>query len=415
MVTNTEEPNELQEHKLVGGFVVPTRAKKYEKKREKEEEQEQRNDDQEKIIKPQYDAKMSGNLTELISQGFDDNKQLTLWSNNKGISYYGEQYLFKDKNTTLNAVYRHKEDYLTPTKSLSQATIKQFEQLVNDKVIFSKDIDTFTKKLFHLLHVYAFKKWRRLGYNQSNIANILAKDLVVEIPKKDIQEIFNVSRSYVATNITPAVYTLKNIEIVEFKTKRRSKGVVVTGGNDIKTLFKGFVTDNPKSISLEFSLEYAKYLFDYGFIQYPKRIFACKNAVAFDVLAYIYKYYFLEKKHKPTFILSREAILNNIKSIPTFDDVAQRFNRRYGERIYTPFNNAISYISENFDDLLEIEPIYTDAEKQAQEDGIHEENGKIDKDEWTSRKLKITLFDAPNYGTKQEKSRTKASKSKKKK
>ncbi len=413
MVTNTEEPNKPQEQQLVGVFVTPSKAKKYAKKRDKEEVQEQRT--QEQIIKPQYDAKMSSSLTDLISQGFDDNKQLTLWNNDKGVAYYGEQYLFQDKNTSLNAVYRHKEDYLTPTKSLSHATLKEFEKLVNDKVIFSKDIDTFTKKLFHLFHVYAFYKWHSLGYNQSNIANILAKDLVVEIPKKDIQEIFNVSRPYVATNVTPAVFTLKNIEIVEFKTKRRSKGVVVTGGNDIKTLFKGFNTDNPKAISLEFSLEYAKYLFDYGFIQYPKRIFACKNSIAFDILAYIYKYYFLEKSHKETFTLTREAVLNNIKSIPTFEDVAKRFNRRYGERIYTPFTNAISYINENFDDLLEIEPLYTDAEMQDQEDGIHEENSQIDKDTWTSRKLKITLFDAPNYGTKQAKNRAKASKTKKKK
>ena len=95
MVTNTEEPNKPQEQQLVGVFVTPSKAKKYAKKRDKEEVQEQRT--QEQIIKPQYDAKMSSSLTDLISQGFDDNKQLTLWNNDKGVAYYGEQYLFQDK------------------------------------------------------------------------------------------------------------------------------------------------------------------------------------------------------------------------------------------------------------------------------------------------------------------------------
>lgn len=414
MVTNTEEPKKPQEQQLVGVFVTPSKAKKYAKKRDKEEEQEQR--EQEQIIKPQYDAKLSGNLTALISQGFDDNKQLTLWNNDKGVAYYGEQYLYKDKNTNLKAIYRQKEDYLTPIKSLTDATIKQFERLVNDKVILAKDIDIFTKKMFHLLHVYAFNKWHDLGYTSENIGNILAKDLIIEIPKKDIEAIFSVSRQYVANNITTALFTLKGIEVVEFQTKRRSKGTIITGGNDIKKLFTNFVSDQPKVVSLEFSQQYAKYLFDYGFIQYPKKIFTCKSTSAFDILEYIYRYYFLDKNHKTTFTITRGKILENVKSITSFEDVEKRFNRKYKQMIYAPFNNAIAYINENFEDLLEIEPIFTDAEKQAQDEyGIQEEDNIVNKEAWSSRKLKITLFDAPNYGTKQAKSRAKASKPKKKK
>ena len=58
-------------------------------------------------------------------------------------------------------------------------------------------------------------------------------------------------------------------------------------------------------------------------------------------------------------------------------------------------------------DLIQIEPIFTKEEMQEQEQGIHEENKKINKEEWAKRKMKITLLDAPDYGTKQEANRKK--------
>lgn len=354
---------------------------------------------QQTILKPQYVPKMSGNLTALISAGFDDNKQISIFTTSKGLTYYGENYKYKDKNTTLNAVYRQKDDI----QSLTEETRRKFEQLINNKVILSQDISTFTKKIFHLFHVYAFIQWHEKGYTKENIDNILAKDLTVEIPKKDIQVYFNVTRPYIAMNLTTAIATLRYIEILEFTTKRRDKGQIVTGGNDIKKLFTGFCTDKPKNVSLTYSLEYAKYLFNYGFVQYPFKIFASSNSVAFDILEYIYRYYFLEKeeknsgKRKNPFIITRKKILENTKSIKSFKDVEENYNRKYKDRIYTPFYNAIAYINENYDNLLQVETIYTKEELQEQEKGIHEENEKANKEEWANRKMKITIIDEPDY------------------
>lgn len=360
-------------------------------------------EEQQLIIKPQYIPKLSGNLTSLISAGFDDNKQMSIFTSDKGIMYYGANYKYRDKNTKLNAMYRQQD----PITALSQETKARFEQLINDKVILSKDIDTFTKKLFHFMHVKAFEQWHAKGYNKYNIDNILAKDLSVYATKKDIQECFNISRQYTEKNLTPAIYNLRCIEILEFQTKRRDKGHIVMGGNDIKKLFTDFSTSKPTEVRLTFSLEYAKYLFNYGFIQYPLKIFSCKNSIAFDIVEYIYRYYFLMNNKKKSFIITRQKILDNIKSILSFKDVEERYNQKYKDKIYTPFNTAMSYITEELSELLQIEPIFTKEELQEQEQGIHEENKKINKEEWAKRKIKITLLDAPDYGTKQQKNRGK--------
>lgn len=354
--------------------------------------------EQELIIKPQYNAKMSGNLTTLISQGFDDNKQLTIFNDNEGLSFYGERYDYKDKNTKLVAIYKQN----LPINALTEETQKKFEQLIKDKVILSKDINTFTKKLFHLFHIYAFEEWHKKGYTQTNIDNILAKDLTIEIPKKDLLKWFNISRQYAENNTTTAIYTLKNIAIDEFVTKRRNKGVAVIGGTDIKTLFTNFDTTNTKKCSLTFSLQYAKYLFNYGFIQYPKTIFACKNSISFDILEYCYRYYFFDINHKPTFTISRGKLLENIKSISSFEDVEKMFNRKYKDKIYNPFEDALLYINDRFSDNIQIETIFSKEEMQEQDD--HKEAKKsIDKNEWTKRKIRVTLFDAPNYRNKTSK------------
>lgn len=350
---------------------------------------------QDYIIKPQYNAKMSGNLTTLISQGFDDNKQMTIFNDNEGLSFYGEQYNYKDKNTKLVAIYKQN----LPINALTEKTQKEFEQLIKDKVILSKDINTFTKKLFHLFHIYAFEEWHKKGYNQTNISDILAKDLIIDIPKKDLLKWFKISRQYAETNTTTAIYTLKNIAIDEFITKRRSKGVVITGGTDIKTLFKGFNTTDTKKCSLEFSLEYAKYLFNYGFIQYPKSIFACNNSISFDILEYCYRYYFYDINHKTTFTITREKLLENIKSIPSFEDVEKRYNRKYKDRIYKPFENALADINEKFSDNIYLETIFTKEEMQDQ-DNHNDDKKQIDKETWLKHKIKITLKDAPNYRNK---------------
>ena len=145
-------------------------------------------EEQKYLIKPQYKPKASGNLTALISAGFDDNKQMSIFTSDKGVMYYGANYIYKDKNTKLNAMYRQQD----PINSLTEETKTKFEQLINDKVILSKDIDTFTKKLFHFMHVKAFEQWHAKGYNKFNIDNILAKDLSIYATKKEIQEYFNV-------------------------------------------------------------------------------------------------------------------------------------------------------------------------------------------------------------------------------
>lgn len=360
-------------------------------------------EEQKYLIKPQYKPKASGNLTALISAGFDDNKQMSIFTSDKGVMYYGANYIYKDKNTKLNAMYRQQD----PINSLTEETKNKFEQLINDKVILSKDIDTFTKKLFHFMHVKAFEQWHAKGYNKLNIDNILAKDLSIYATKKEIQEYFNVSRPYVAKNLTPAIYSLRCIEVLEFTTKRRDKGHIITGGNDIKKLFTDFNTSRPAEIRLTYSLEYAKYLFNYGFIQYPISMFKCNNSSAFDIVEYIFRYYFLMKNKRKTFTISRAKILENVKSISSFKDVEERYNQKYKDKIYTPFNNAILYINDTLSDLIQIEPIFTKEELEEQERGIHEENKKINKEEWAKRGMKITLLDAPDYGEKQEKNRQK--------
>lgn len=204
-------------------YKIASKEKKEAEEIELKEKQEQEQE-QQYLIKPQYIPKVSGNLTSLISSGFDDNKQMSIFTSDKGVMYYGASYKYKDKNTKLNAMYRQQD----PINSLTEETKNKFEQLINDKVILSKDIDTFTKKLFHLFHVYAFKVWHDKGYNKFNIENILAKDLFIEIPKKDIQRYFNVSQRYVNQNVTTAIYSLRCIEILEFTTKRRDKGHIIT-------------------------------------------------------------------------------------------------------------------------------------------------------------------------------------------
>ena len=126
-----------------------------------------------------------------------------------------------------------------------------------------------------------------------------------------------------------------------------------------------------------------------------------------DIVEYLYRYYFLMENKRKTFTITRAKILENVKSISSFKDVEERYNQKYKDKIYTPFNNAILYINDTLSDLIQIEPIFTKEEMQEQEQGIHEENKKINKEEWAKRKMKITLLDAPDYGTKQEANRKK--------
>ena len=136
-------------------------------------------------------------------------------------------------------------------------------------------------------------------------------------------------------------------------------------------------------------------------------MFKCNLSSAFDIVEYLYRYYFLTENKRKTFTITRAKILENVKSISSFKDVEERYNQKYKDKIYTPFNNAILYINDTLSDLIQIEPIFTKEEMQEQEQGIHEENKKINKEEWAKRKMKITLLDAPDYGTKQEANRKK--------
>lgn len=136
-------------------------------------------------------------------------------------------------------------------------------------------------------------------------------------------------------------------------------------------------------------------------------MFKCNNSVAFDIVEYIYRYYFLMENKKKTFNITRQKILDNIKSISSFKDVEERYNRKYKDKIYNPFNDALAYINDTLNDLIQIEPIFTKEEMQEQEQGIYEEDKKVNKEEWAKRKMKITLLDAPDYGTEQAKSRRK--------
>ena len=114
-----------------------------------------------------------------------------------------------------------------------------------------------------------------------------------------------------------------------------------------------------------------------------------------------------QKNKKKTFNITRQKILDNIKSISSFKDVEERYNRKYKDKIYNPFNDALAYINDTLNDLIQIEPIFTKEEMQEQEQGIYEEDKKVNKEEWAKRKMKITLLDAPDYGTEQAKSRRK--------
>ena len=130
-------------------------------------------------------------------------------------------------------------------------------------------------------------------------------------------------------------------------------------------------------------------------------------SAAFEIVEQLYRYYILTENKRKTFTITRAKILENVKSISSFKDVEERYNQKYKDKIYTPFNNAILYINDTLSDLIQIEPIFTKEEMQEQEQGIHEENKKINKEEWAKRKMKITLLDAPDYGTKQEANRKK--------
>ena len=160
--------------------------------------------------------------------------------------------------------------------------------------------------------------------------------------------------------------------------------------------------------NISISLEYAKYLFNYGYIQYPSILFQCNNQVAFDIVEFLYRQYFLDDKKNNNLKISVEAILQNITSIPSFEKVSSKYNRKYKQRIYDPFENSILYINDFFSEVLEIEPIYTLEEKQNQNNHIY--NKKTNKEDWQNRKLKVTFKDAPNYGTKQKQNRKKAQK-----
>ena len=341
---------------------------------------ENKTEEQTPRIKDQYLAKMSGNLTSLISQGFNDATEYNIFTDSKGVSSYGTVFKVKEKNTKLEAFYIKTD----PINTLSEEVKKEFEKLVNDKVILANDIDTFTKKLFHLFHVYAFYYWHSK----------------IEIAKADICRYFDISDRYLRNNLTMAIYTLRRIEIIEFTTKRRYKGTYITGGNDIKQLFTKFNTNKRKVVSLTFSLEYVKYLFDYGFIQYPIKIFSCNSSVAFDILEYIYRYYFLmdESKRKTTFVISRNTILKNVKSIPSFEFISKEKSRNYRDYIKSPFDNAISKISENYAECLQIEPVYTKEEMNQQDEHCWKETIET----WRDRKLRITLIDAPDYSNKKK-------------
>lgn len=360
------------------------------------------------IIKPNFAPKLSGTLTTFVSNGFSDNKQMKIIKDETGKEdIFAEEYQIKDKNSK-GIIYYGKPD---PISSLSEETRRQFEQLVKNKVILSKDIDLFTKKLFHLYHIYAFKEWSSKGYDKISIHDIKATDLEIVIPKRDIIKAFNISKQYLQQNLTPAIYTLRYISIVDFTTKRKDKGYIITSGNDIKQLFTEFNTDKRGLASLTFSQKYAEYLYNYSYVQYPIDIFKCKNVVAFDILEFIYRYYYLnfdKKDFKTPFTITRRAIVENTKSLPTIKDIEKNYNRKYKERLYQPLENTLTYINDEYSTLLQIEPVFTDEEKQEQElYHIQELDKEVDKEQWLNRKLKVTLYDAPNYGKELSKNRKK--------
>lgn len=356
------------------------------------------------IIKEQYMPKLSGNLTSLIGTSLSDDLQYGIFIDDKGQSYYGRNVIYRDKNTKANIVYKETDDISYTPENI----IQDFETLIKDKILTAPDINLFTKKLFHFIHICAFKQWHKKGYNKSNIGDILAKDLIIEISKKDIEEYFNISKQYFYNNITTALYALSKIEILEFITKRRDKGRVIVAGNDIRKIFTNFNAMDLQAPNISISLEYAKYLFNYGYIQYPSILFQCNNQVAFDIVEFLYRQYFLDDKKNNNLKISVEAILQNITSIPSFEKVSSKYNRKYKQRIYDPFENSILYINDFFSEVLEIEPIYTLEEKQNQNNHIY--NKKTNKEDWQNRKLKVTFKDAPNYGTKQKQNRKKAQK-----
>lgn len=308
-------------------------------------------------------AKRTAPFSKAIDMAINDSKQLVIDMD-------------ENQNYTQNALVVYNERGKHSTEIMfknffNEMPVEQFEEFkkANKLIRDSGQYNTFAKKVKHLFEAKLFDQFGSTGSN------------AVSIKDSEIAEILNKNRGYISANMDTVLDLLADIQIKSFKYKGNSKSKLdsfekvniieaVRHANGVSTIIFGQL--------------YTYYVSQWGFTQYPIELLKTddkKYSLAFDIGSY-----FAEMKRENRHRIKIKSVYERVTAIPRYEDVRDKMNRKYAEKIYKPFEDTIEYLN-NFT-TFGVDYESTDYIKA---------NGSYDFDKWLNTILKVSWKAEPNY------------------
>lgn len=315
-------------------------------------------------------------------------KDLELTGTNEDIRQDGLVTIKEGKNDYITVVFRG---------ALGNLTRKEFDELIEQKLDITGDLNLFTAKLKTLYDIQAFKQLSKYYKTDYQFNGINSNDLIITIPTSEIAKELHCSKKTVSKNIGIALIKLRSLYVEKGKVKKKmNKKYTIETLDDMelyqdKKLYKENkeIKNSKQFAQLTLSIKYAYHILGWGYVQVPKEILSYENLQAFELMDYIS---YLLRTEEPTTDITRRTLLNNMPSIPTFEKVAkeEKYKRDYKTYIYNPFEKAIEYINKNS------KIIYID-DKEVEKIDVTDSRGNTDKEKWQNVKLNIIVKEMPNY------------------
>lgn len=326
------------------------------------------------INKKVFMAKQTAPFSIAIDKAINDNKQGYLEYDEKGQYTQSALVVYdrKGKDKTEILFKRFFED-------MDDKTFQEFQKASKIITRDSGAYNIFAKKIKHIFEGALFEQYANNG------------NLPIAIKDKELANMLGKPQSYISANMPNILDSLSNIQIKSYKIKKRSKLESFEKVNIIEAV------KHEKGVSyLLFSQLYSYYLSQWGFTQYPKELLKTNDKeyqLAFDIGSYI-----CEMMYQNRTKIKIKSIYERVTSIPRYEDVRDKQNRKYQEKIYKPFEDNIEYL--NTFDTFHIDFENTD---------YINNKDKIDFDKWLDTNLIVTWNIKPNY-TNLEKGREKQQK-----
>lgn len=337
-------------------------------------EQKEQNKQPQIINKKVFMAKQTAPFSIAIDKAINDNKQGFLEYDEKGQYTQSALVVYdrKGKDKTEILFKRFFED-------MDDKTFQEFQKASKIITRDSGAYNIFAKKIKHIFEGALFEQYANNG------------NVPIAIKDKELANMLGKPQSYISANMPNILDSLSNIQIKSYKIKKRSKLESFEKVNIIEAV------KHEKGVSyLLFSQLYSYYLSQWGFTQYPKELLKTndkKYQLAFDIGSYI-----CEMMYQNRTKIKIKSIYERVTSIPRYEDVRDKQNRKYQEKIYKPFEDNIEYL--NTFDTFHIDFENTD---------YINNKDKIDFDKWLDTNLIVTWNIKPNY-TNLEKGRKKQQK-----